>query len=59
MNDQSVMAPLAGFQGSRPPAPHWFEHALKQAPERKFIEVDGAKIDTLAWGRRGAPGSSC
>ena len=56
MDDLQHKAPLAGFQGSRPPAPHWFEHALKQAPERKFIEVDGAKIDTLAWGRRGAPG---
>ena len=50
------MAPLAAFQGAKPPAPDWFTRALANAPERSFLEVDGAKIETLAWGRRGAPG---
>jgi pimeloyl-ACP methyl ester carboxylesterase len=50
------MAPLAAFHGAKPPAPRWFEEALAAAPERSFIEVDGARIDTLAWGERGLPG---
>lgn len=48
--------PLAAFEGRRPPAPAWFERALAQAPERRFIDVRGARIETLVWGREGAPG---
>ncbi len=50
------MAPLAAFHGLEPPAPAWFEKALAHAPERTFIEVEGARVETLAWGQRGKPG---
>ena len=56
MNDQSVMAPLAAFHGARPPAPGWFTRALAQTPERSAIEVEGARLEVLAWGERGRPG---
>jgi pimeloyl-ACP methyl ester carboxylesterase len=50
------MAPLAAFHGAKPPAPEWFETALAHAPEWSFVEVEGAKLETLSWGRRGLPG---
>ena len=50
------MAPLAAFHGIRPPAPAWFVQAVAQEPERTFVEVEGAKVETLAWGERGRPG---
>ena len=50
------MAPLAAFAGARPPSPRWFTHALAQAPERSFVEVEGARLEVLAWGERGRPG---
>src|SRR5262249_31094558 len=56
LNDSSHMAPLAAYQGRKPPAPAWFERALALEPERTFVEVEGAKIETLAWGARGSPG---
>ena len=56
MNDQSVMAPLAGFHGEKPPAPDWFRRAIACAPERTFVEVEGARLECLAWGERGRPG---
>jgi pimeloyl-ACP methyl ester carboxylesterase len=37
-------------------APVWFDAAVAQAPERSFVEVEGAKIETLAWGQVGRPG---
>jgi len=37
-------------------APAWFRRALADAPERGSIEVEGAVIEMLTWGRRGAPG---
>ncbi|MBL0085755.1 MAG: alpha/beta hydrolase [Ideonella sp.] len=49
-------APLAHLDGLKPPAPVWFEQALAMQPERQFVEVQGARVDTLAWGPRGAPG---
>lgn len=49
-------APLAHLKGARPAAPEWFERALAMTPERQSIEVQGAAIDLLAWGPRGAPG---
>lgn len=49
-------APLASLGGRRPEAPAWFEEALAVPAERTFVEVGGARIETLAWGRRGAPG---
>ena len=50
------MAPLAAFHGHKPPAPAWFVAALEREPERAFVEVEGAAIETLAWGERGKPG---
>lgn len=50
------MAPLAAFHGHKPPAPAWFVAALANAPERAFVDVEGARIETLAWGERGKPG---
>jgi pimeloyl-ACP methyl ester carboxylesterase len=49
-------APLAHLQGAKPPAPEWFDKALARAPERSRISVEGAEIEVLAWGERGAPG---
>lgn len=49
-------APLARFGGAKPPAPAWFEAALARAPERRFVEVEGANIEALSWGERGKPG---
>jgi pimeloyl-ACP methyl ester carboxylesterase len=51
-----VQAPLAPFNGAEPPAPDWFKWAIAQAPERSFVEVDGADIELLTWGERGRPG---
>ena len=50
------MAPLAAFHGLKPPAPAWFVEAVAEEPERTFIEVEGAKVELLAWGERGRPG---
>ena len=49
-------APLAHLHGHKPPAPAWFEQALAMRPERQFIDVQGGRVETLAWGPRGAPG---
>lgn len=54
--DPRLYAPLGSFAGQAPPAPGWFSHAIEQKPERSFVEVKGAKIETLAWGERGKPG---
>jgi pimeloyl-ACP methyl ester carboxylesterase len=56
LNDPHVMAPLAAFHGLKPPAPAWFVAAVAEEPERTFIEVEGAKVELLAWGERGRPG---
>lgn len=48
--------PLAPYLGAKPPAPAWFAPALAQEPERTFVTVAGAKIESLAWGARGKPG---
>lgn len=47
---------LALLGGVKPEAPAWFDAALARTPERSRIEVDGAGIEVLAWGRRGDPG---
>ncbi len=54
--DSQTRAPLAEFQGRRPPAPAWFDQAIAQAPERSLTLVEGARIETLVWGERGRPG---
>jgi len=48
--------PLARLYGERPEAPDWFNAALMDAPERSTIDVQGAAIELLSWGRRGDPG---
>jgi len=48
--------PLAAFDGQPPPAPDWFRAALADEPERFAVTVQGAPIETLAWGRSGDPG---
>ena len=48
--------PLAAFAGQPPDAPAWFTQALADAPERSWLKVQGAEIETLAWGRVGDPG---
>jgi pimeloyl-ACP methyl ester carboxylesterase len=56
VNDPSFIAPLQAYQGLKPPAPTWFKLAIAEEPERGFVEVEGARIETLAWGERGKPG---
>jgi pimeloyl-ACP methyl ester carboxylesterase len=56
MNDLQIEAPLAPLLGEVPQAPAWFARALAQIPERRFVEVDGARIETLVWGETGRPG---
>jgi pimeloyl-ACP methyl ester carboxylesterase len=48
--------PLAALKGASPPPPRWFADALAVEPECVWPVVHGARIETLAWGRRGAPG---
>lgn len=48
--------PLAPLHGARPAAPAWFTSALAHPVERDRVDVDGAGIETLAWGQRGKPG---
>jgi pimeloyl-ACP methyl ester carboxylesterase len=50
------MSPLAAYEGREPPAPDWFTQAIARKPERGSIEVEGARVETLAWGERGTPG---
>ena len=56
MAESTPMAPLAAFRGQKPPAPAWFERVVAIEPERTFVAVDGAQVETLAWGERGKPG---
>jgi pimeloyl-ACP methyl ester carboxylesterase len=51
-----LYAPLAPFEGAKPPAPEWFTRVIANEPERSFTEVKRAKIETLTWGERGKPG---
>jgi pimeloyl-ACP methyl ester carboxylesterase len=51
-----VLPPLASLHGAVPPRPRWFADALAQEPECTWPVVQGARIETLAWGARGAPG---
>jgi pimeloyl-ACP methyl ester carboxylesterase len=56
MTQPQFPPPLAAFGGDPPPAPAWFAAALADEPERGFVVVQGAPIETLAWGRVGDPG---
>lgn len=55
MNDPHLTQPLASFHGERPEAPEWFARALLDRPERGFVTVEGARIETLTWEPREAP----
>jgi pimeloyl-ACP methyl ester carboxylesterase len=52
----ALAAPLAALGGAEPERPRWFRDALAQEPARRWHTVDGARIETLAWGERGNPG---
>jgi pimeloyl-ACP methyl ester carboxylesterase len=47
---------LALLGGARPQAPGWFREALAAAPDRTRIDVEGAGIEVLTWGRPGGRG---
>ncbi len=49
MHDPHLTQPLASFQGERPEAPEWFTRVLRHGPERGFVAVEGARIETLTW----------
>jgi pimeloyl-ACP methyl ester carboxylesterase len=49
MNDSHLATPLAALHGERPEAPEWFSRALRREPARRFVDVEGAKIETLIW----------
>ena len=55
-DNQHLRAPLAHLYGAKPLAPAWFGAALARAPDRRFVEVEGASIESLSWGERGKPG---
>jgi pimeloyl-ACP methyl ester carboxylesterase len=55
-DDPHIIAPLASFAGRVPEAPSWFTRALAQAPERRFLTIAGARVETLTWGERGSRG---
>lgn len=47
---------LARHDGKPPTAPNWFETALACAPEQRFFESHGTRIELLTWGEVGKPG---
>jgi pimeloyl-ACP methyl ester carboxylesterase len=51
-----LAAPLAALGGAAPERPRWFDEALALEPARSWHPVQGARIETLAWGERGRPG---
>lgn len=55
-SDLSSVRLLANLGGRTPSAPGWFTANLAQEPQRDFVNVKGAQIETLSWGERGAPG---
>jgi pimeloyl-ACP methyl ester carboxylesterase len=56
MSELEIAAPLASLRGEPPAAPDWFVRALADRPERDFVTVAGARIETLSWGESGQPG---
>ncbi len=51
-----LIRPLAGLAGAKPPAPQWFERAIKAPSEEGSVKVSGANIRYSAWGKRGGRG---
>lgn len=56
MDHSQIQAPLAPFMGKVPEASAWFTWALAQVPQRGFVNVEGARIETLVWGEAGRSG---
>lgn len=55
-SDDDSDRPLAALNGDQPVAPEWYR-ALSSTPvETLRVDVKGASIEVLAWGRRGNPG---
>ena len=52
----SPLAPLAQYNGARPPAPDWFGRALDTPYETGTSQADGKQVVWKAWGQRGQPG---
>ena len=50
------MPDAGGLPDPAATTPAWFRRALACAPERSSIEVEGCRIETLAWGPRRSPG---
>jgi pimeloyl-ACP methyl ester carboxylesterase len=56
VRDPELYAPLAALCGVSPTAPQWFDSAIAMEPQRRTVEVDGADIEAMAWGRNENPG---
>jgi len=54
MSDGQRDYPLARYGGNPPPRAPWLEAALAMAPERSVFPWNGADIELLTWGARGA-----
>lgn len=48
--------PLKDYAARKPEAPEWFARAVALRPRRRRIDVEGAGIELLTWGKAGAPG---
>lgn len=55
-SEEEGSALLAPLGGEPAPAPEWFHWALALEPDRGFVNIDGANIELLAWGKAGRPG---
>ncbi|MDE2364273.1 MAG: alpha/beta hydrolase [Hyphomicrobiales bacterium] len=56
IKDPALWTPLARFDGKKPQAPRWFDHAVAQKPQERRIDVQGAPIELFTWGEVGKPG---
>ncbi len=51
--DNDVIRPIAHLGGAKPPAPAWFDAAVKAPSEEGAVAVAGASIRYSAWGDHG------
>ncbi|MEQ1864835.1 MAG: alpha/beta hydrolase [Micropepsaceae bacterium] len=56
MSDHATRGPLARYEGAGVKGPAWFEQAIATPAESKWVNVEGARIHYLRWGRRDKPG---
>jgi pimeloyl-ACP methyl ester carboxylesterase len=56
MADQATRGPLARYDGAPVKGPAWFEQAIATPADSKWVNVEGARIHYLRWGRRDKPG---